>query len=81
MFDKEKYKNLRVWKKDHTKFKIQAAENNKDLIHQFESWANSDTKIIDGKRYRVVPMESDSFMSGKVSYAHVRRTNRVGKDG
>lgn len=81
MFDKEKHKNIRVWKQDHLALKKQAAINDRQLIDEFASIMRSDVKVIDGKRYRVVPMESDSFISGKVSYAHVRRTNRVGKDG
>lgn len=75
------YKNFRVWENDHKKLKIESAQKEKAMIEEFSEIMNSPVRIIDGKRYRVVPMDSDSLTGGNVRTAKMARSNRVGKDG
>jgi hypothetical protein len=78
------YKNIRIWEADHKKLKIESAQKDKQLIERFSEIMNGDIRIINGKRYRVVPMDSDFGLGGSnraVKSAKMARSNRVLKDG
>jgi chlorite dismutase len=77
------YKTFKMWEEDHKRFKQQSAANNRQMIEEFSALVNNrDERMIDGKKYRVVPMDSDSMtMCGSVRKAKMNRSNRVGRDG
>jgi hypothetical protein len=78
------YKTFKMWKKDHAEFKKQAANNDRQMIEEFSALVNNrDIRLINGRLYKVMPMESD-FGRGTsdraVKSAKWTRTNRVIKD-
>lgn len=77
----KEYKNLMIWKSDHDKLKRQAMDNERPMLKEIHAMVNSNVRIIDGKRYRVMPMDSDSLTGGNVRPAKMARSNRVVKDG
>jgi hypothetical protein len=76
------YKTFKMWPDDHRRFKQQSANNDRQMIEEFSALVNNrDVRMIDGKRYKVVPMETDDITGGKVRTAKMQRSNRVGRDG
>lgn len=77
------YKNMKVWVEDHKRFKHQSTANDRAMIEEFSELINNrNTRMIDGKRYKIVPMDSDNLIAcGTVRKAKKPGSNRVGQDG